>query len=307
MHFIIPNLLKQIIKFTIVPKWDLIKCIRSQIHNFNYLCNNINAVDKIKNIIKLNIEFDNICDKLSIYGNIYIENSTINWSHIVLNKNMIKYIKKYKLFTRPGQIYNLYKNINASKILIKIYNNIPDTEKIQFIYDIANNKNMVKFIKNKIQEFNIINICKPLSSNKNSYKILKNITHNNINWEIASGNSGLIKLLRANIDKIDYNYIMKNENAIDIIKEYIKINKLSDFQKINLSNNKNPEVLGLLDDLEKTEWICKYGNKQQIISIKDKYVRLGMINNIIIHKNKHIFEIKKLLYKSCIEKLYNII
>lgn len=270
----------------------------------------------MKNVVKLHKEYKEIQSKLIKYGfrcYINIDSSdddtnydAVCWNSITENKNMFKFIKKYNNNNNNNNIISyLCKNENAHKLILKIY-------KQEYLYFISSNKNMIKFIKKEISINNIINKYNPairtkISENVNAYKIL-NKHKILIDWLKVSNNSGLIKLIKKEIImskienricNIDYDKLMQNNNAIDIIEEYMKTNKLSDYQLICLQNNSHPNILNMLEKIsDKLKWISKYGNKSQICNNIDNL-------NDNLNTNKNIFEIDKLLYKEVFNKIFN--
>lgn len=306
MYYIIPNLHKQIIKYFILPKWKLLKCIKDsnmKIMDISLLCSNINAVNYMKDVYKLYEEFEKLKNKLKKYNICNIHDNIIDWKRMMLNKNMIKYIKKHSDFN----IEYICENENAVKFILNMYTN-------EYFYEILPNKNMISFINKIFNDYNAYNynniwISVNLSKNINAYKILNNNKHF-ISWDDVSGNIGLMKLIEKEITesetenrpcKVNYNILMSNRNAIDIIKKYIKNNKLSNEQLGYLEYNSHPDVLDMLDNkFDKFRWISKHGNKSQISNNINKL-------NRDLSTNKNIFEIDKMLYKKVSKLFYDLL
>ncbi len=102
---------------------------------------------------------------------------------------------------------------------------------------------------------------------------------NKINWEYLSLNPNAIKLLKENQDKIDWDWLSENPNAIELLKE----NK----NKINwncLSNNPNAIEL-LKENQDKINWWNFSSNSNiftyDYIKIKETMKNSGIVEELM--------------------------
>lgn len=268
MHLIIPNLLIQINKYSVIPSWKIIKCIDKKRLQSDKLCSNINAIKYIKKFIGSFYTMKTMIEINEFYpGDLY---DFICWHSIARNKNAINCLKRE------------IKLAEIEKRNVYFVNYIPFSNII---------KNKSKF-RNRM----LIPVC----------KLSKNNPEKNT-WYRISGNSKLIKLLKQeitetsdNIDscKIDFSALSGNSGAIEIINYEIK---LADIQNRNcridyefLLDNPNPEILNMLKPpINKIKWICQYGTKFDILDIyNNNEARYNLLSC-----NKNIFEVDKNNYK----------
>lgn len=290
MHLIIPNLLTQINKYFLVPKWKIIKCIDKTQLKDDYLCSNVNAIKHIKKFINSFYIIKNMNKINKVYTtDLY---NFIDWNAIAQNKNAIKYLKREikiaKLEKRnPYFNYILYNKIpsnNTIKLLkreiVKSCNNI-NLCKIDW-YGISKNPDAIDIINYEIKLAKLENRDHRL----NHYALLSNENYNYI-----EDNKNVIE---DNKNAIEY-----NKNVIEDNKNVIEYNKNYDYSLDEIDYllcNSNPKILKVLSNKYKIEWICKYGTKFYISNIINRNKIL--CNYSSLSCNKNIFEVDKSNYKN---------
>ena len=136
---------------------------------------------------------------------------------------------------------------------------------------------------------------------KNEYKLLDWIDINNISLK-SNPHPAAIELLKANPDKIDWEWLSSNKNAIELLKE--------NPEKINwdmLSININSEAIELLkDNQDKIDWDGFSLNSSIFIydyeKIKKNFEELG---EEIIAKALHPKRIFRLIEEYGEDQIYN--
>jgi len=114
------------------------------------------------------------------------------------------------------------------------------------------------------------------------YVLLDWIDKDKIDWDYLSSNSNAIDLLKKNQDKINWDYLSENPNAIDLLKNRIKYEKsLTDAQFNQLENkinwqslSKNQNAIKLLEkNQDKIYWylLCKNPNAIDLIKERIEY------------------------------------
>lgn len=328
MHQIIINLLKQINKYYVVPKWKILKCINKKLLKSHKLCANINATSYIKKFIET---YYIIKNSISVFNEFDNDLDFMRWDEIAANKNTIKFLKREIKISKTENrntyldFRYLIPNMNAGKIIKKLYiNNKLNSECIRYImvnknkfnFNInANHINDILDDDNDINDNNDINdindnndnndinaigditpyyfknfnkseLYEYLLSDISTYKLLKN-NINKINWDYISCNDTSIKLLKRelikkpgepNLCKINFDELSANPYAIDIINYEIKLAKLENRNcRINYDS--------LLFNENAIEHIKNY--------IKDKPLDDDIVRCLLLNSNPGILNIKK--------------
>ena len=238
--------------------------------NFDYLCNNQNAIG----LLKKNTDFiivNEICKNknlIKLIDNISIDEITDEgWYHLSSNEYAIDILKQYK-----HKIYwnELSENKNAIDLILEKIkqeknNNIP--------------LNYRKGIKGSICYLSLsknLNIMKLIKNNENIQK--------NLNWHYLSSNPNAIELLKNNKEKIVISSLCLNKNFMEL-EDFMKEN----YHKIdwcNLSSNIN--AIGFLKDKIKKENLIslKEYNKLHFTNVVDYYNLSSNENAIELIKEK---------------------
>lgn len=322
MLFIIPDLLKQINKFTVLPKWELLKFIDVNKTELKYIFKNPKSLDLIKKCIKINREFVEYINKNNI-NNLMVRTYLINldWESIVSNINALKIIIKYydanKLsYTEKKYIYSMITTNKLHKKFTKWINNNP-IDPVLFDKYKSLNISYKKFIKYSP----FISNWYELSKNANAIKILEFEYYNSIvNKRICKINFGelssninagkllLIEYKRSLLNKIymlDKYNIYRNPGAFDVIT-LMESERHSDTYYFDaISGNPNPKIFDLVkNSLIKQEIIqhdVLYNMKQTKKYYNDPNI---YINHKILATNPDIFVVDKNLYKNLCKKIF---
>lgn len=268
---------------------------------------------KIVNIILLKSKFNNDIIKIILhhYWNIlknkrkvlvdWISIDNVNWQKLSLNPNAIDLLRDNKDKIHWG---SLSLNTNAIELLTErfhyeIKNNIVFdktkcdktddrydyyyTTKYKIDYSLLSlNQNAISLIKKKI---------------KLEIECLEDLCDlDKINWNNLCLNINAIDILSENLNKINWCILSLNKNAVELLKKQIKlekqlvINDLYYSEKINWNNiciNSNAEQL-LNNNFDKINWKLLSSNEMAINLIKNN---LRYVNWQELSKNKNAIDI----------------
>lgn len=305
MYYIIPNLLKQISKFSIIPKYILLNGLNESKLNITLLCENTNAF--------------NVINKL------YKSNETIKSSSSLSNNiNMIKILKKREITS--GQLHALIKNKNAYK-LIKC--SMLNKSAIRYACGIKHEN--IKYLMKKIIKdpklfiyVNLFEFCRNPMLIKLTKKLL--LTDSNyIDWYGLCENPKAINIIKREFalnrfKNIKWENLVENINAFDIVSYILQnypVELKTDPENINklklLKNLHDPNInwhylsqqeyaIDILEEIYKTnpayiDWINFSANPKKtnlfrlelINSKREK--RQCLIYDNIIHQNECLFNL----------------
>ena len=228
------------------------------------------------------VDIDKIdCDLLSTNPNaidlLKEKQDKINWNRLSLNPNAIDLLKEK---IKNNQKFSF---VNIKKFLKKKYFNIRNFLKIKYYkYLLSTYTNPNDFLTQTPAFnwfFNCLNcLNKELTINKNK-----------INWNTLSKNPNAISLLKENQDKINWFEMSKNPNAISLLKE--------NQDKINWNYlSSNPNAISLLkENQDKNNWyfLSNNSNANELLKEnKDKiyWPRFSKNPNIFTYDYKKMKE-----------------
>jgi len=241
---------------------DLLKDNQDKI-NWSQLCLNPNAIKLLKERIKYENNLDyNEYKELVILGN------SISWDLLSQNPNAIKLLKKNNAIVW----YKLAKNSNPNVVKLlqkKIKDGFTDSDSEESVwFSLSQNPNVMKILQDNQEQIIWCELSK--NSNLDAIELLKNrIQYENnlsreeyynleerykIDWNKLLQNPNAIDLLKENPKKINFNYLSANPNAIDLLKKQIKYENTLDANEYKVLKNKinweylsaNPNAIELL-------------------------------------------------------------
>lgn len=148
--------------------------------------------------------------------------------------------------------------------------------------------------------------------NKNAIKLIKD-NLDKIDWSQLSLNENAIELLEENLDKIDWNYLNMNKKGIEIIK--LNVDKMN---IINLLLNENEESMLIIKEhidriynhIYIKDYLCYLLYKNPLIFVYD-YINMRIKNdefdeNIIkeVMKPSRIFKMMEIYGEDYLEIVY---
>jgi hypothetical protein len=215
--------------------------------NWSQLCLNPNAIKLLKERIKYENNLDyNKYKELVILGN------SISWDLLSQNPNAIKLLKKNNAIVW----YKLAKNSNPNIVKLlqkKIKDGFSDSDSEESVwFSLSQNPNVMKILQDNQDQIIWCELSK--NSNPDAIELLKNrIKYENnlsreeyynleerykIDWNKLLQNPNAIDLLKENPKKINFNYLSANPNAIDLLKEQIKYENTLDVNEYKALKNK---------------------------------------------------------------------
>ena len=235
------------------------------------------------------------------------------------DKSYLKRFKKLDLETicRDGELfttlYKTFKSEEEQRGLKKVCKKIVERKPSTLLRNIQSNKDIEELIVKTYQDSlvyklaegipvkillykeicgnpNAIDLLKERVANENSLGVEEyNKLSNKVDWEYLSTNPNAIELLRANPSKIDWRALSKNPNAIDLLQErhdYEKSLGLEEYRgllnRINwvyLSENSGAVEL-LRENPDKIHWGFLSANAGAFEIIKSEYKRDPNSNRI---------------------------
>jgi hypothetical protein len=293
-------------------KYVLLDWIDKDKLEWMFLSSNPNAIDFLKNnqdnvywnslssnpnpnaikLLEERIKYENNLDD-NEYIELVTSGNNICWYSLSQNPNAIKLLKK-----NYNEIvwYSLSQNSNPNAIKLlqkKIKVGFTDTDSEESVwFSLSQNPNAMEILKNNPDK---IIWCK-LSENSNpdAIKLLKErITYENnlsrkeyydlegqnkIDWNQLLQNPNAIDLLKENPKKINFNYLSANPKAIDLLKEQIKYENTLDVKEYKVLKNKinwerlsaNQNAIDLLkENQDKIDWKELSANPNAIDLLKE--------------------------------------
>jgi hypothetical protein len=292
-------------------KYVLLDWINKDKINWSYLSLNPNAIDLLKDnqdkidwyllsanpnaidLLETRIEYENNLDD-NEYNELVILQNSISWYLLSQNPNAIKLLKN-----NYNEImwYQLAKNSNpnAIKLLqkkIKVGFAHSDSEESLW-FSLSQNPNVMEILKDNPEQIIWCELSK--NSNPDAIELLKNRIEyeNNLNrkqyynlearykidWNELLKNPNAIDLLKENPKKINFNYLSANPKAIDLLKEQIKYENTLDVKEYKVLKNKinweylsaNPNAIDLLkENPDKINWKTLCSNPNAIDLLKER-------------------------------------
>ena len=269
-------------------KYVLLDWIDKKKLNWSYLSQNPNAIDLLKenthkicwdqlslnpnaiDLLETRIKYENNLD-YNEYKKLVISGNSINWYLLSQNPNAIKLLKKYD---NAIVWYKLAQNLNPNAIdllkkQIKVGFTDSDSEESVW-FSLSQNPNAMEILKDNPDKIIWCELSK--NSNPDAIELLKNRIkyennlsreeyydlegRNKIDWNELFKNPNAIDLLKENPTQPNFNYLSANPNAIDLLKEQIKYENTLDVKEYKVLENKinwkylsaNPNAIELLKE-----------------------------------------------------------
>ena len=271
-------------------KYVLLDWIDKKKLNWSYLSNNPNAIDLLKDnqdkidwdqlsgnpnpdsikLLETRIEYQNNLDDYR-YMKLVRSGNIINCYLLSQNPNAIKLLKKYN---NAIVWYKLAQNSNPNVIKLlqeKIKVGFTDNDSEESVwFSLSQNPNTMKILKDNPDKIIWCELSK--NSNPDAIELLKkrieyenNLSReeyydlegqNKIDWNELLKNPNAIDLLKENPKQIKFNYLSANPKAIDLLKEQIKYEHTLDVKEYKALKNKinweylsaNPNAIDLLKE-----------------------------------------------------------